>query len=202
MESNELETGIGMTAERQRFVSTEASDDPRVARTGGGIAPDHAAAESVLRVAQQETMAISTLADQKANILFGVSLIMITAVVGILPSVGFTIALMVLGASTVTSALLALVCLYPSTGKKVRGTNPLYFADVARMDLDEFRQRMLDILATGPSIYDTIIVDLHQVSTILLRHKFRYIRLAYGVLIVGLILTVVGVAIDIAVGNI
>ena len=192
-----------MTAERQRFVSTEAFDDSRMARTGRGIAPDHtAAAESVLRVAQQETMAISTLADQKANILLGVSLIMITAVVGILPSVGFTIALMVLGASTVTSALLALVCLYPSTGKKVGGTNPLYFADVARMDLDEFRQRMLGILATGPGIYDTIILDLHQVSKILLRHKFRYIRLAYGVLIVGLILTVVGVAIDIAVGNI
>lgn len=192
-----------MTAEQRRSASTGSIDDRSAAPRAGARGLEHTtAAESVMRVAQQETMAISALADQKANILLGVSLIMITAVVGILPSVGFTIALLVLGASTVTSALLALVCLYPSTGAKSGGTNPLYFADVARMEVDEFRQRMFDILKSGPDIYDTIILDLHQVSKILLRHKFRYIRLAYGVLIVGLVLTVIGVAIDIALGNI
>lgn len=170
---------------------------------GGDLEPhDGSAADYVLRTAQQEAITVSVLADQKANILLGVSLIMVTGLVGVLPSVGFTIALAVLGTTTVIAAVLALLCLVPDLGPSRQPTNPLYFADVARMTFPEFRRRMVGVLATSPSIYEAILVDLHASSQTLLQRKFRYLRLAYSVFLVGLLLTVVAVVIDVAVGNI
>lgn len=166
---------------------------------------DGSAVDYVLRTAQQETMAVSALADQKANILLGVSLIMTTAVVGLLPSTGVTFGLMVLGTSTVVAAILALLSLLPSISSlSANGSapNPLYFAHVAQMPLEEFRSRMGAMLATNPSIYEGIIEDLHAASTVVFNRKYRYLRAAYVAFLTGLLLTVIAVLIDIAVGNI
>jgi hypothetical protein len=186
------------------MVQDERVIDESLPRLGGELEPhDGSAADYVLRTAQQEMMAISALADQKANILLGVSLIIVTAVVGIMPSTGVTIALVVLGGSTVTAAILTLVCLFPSTGDRPdRARNPLYFADVGRMTFGEFRERMVGVLATSPSIYEAILRDLHESATAMLHHKYRYLRLAYGAFLVGLVLTVAAAVVDVAVGNI
>lgn len=156
----------------------------------------------VLRTAQQETIAISTLADQKANILLGVSLIMTTVIIGVLPSTGMTFALGILGVSSAVAAILTLLSLLPSRPITGREPNPLYFVDVADMTYEAYTETMADVLAKTDSLYQAILADLYQSSRFLVSRKFRFLRAAYLVFLIGLVLTAVGVGIDIASGTI
>lgn len=61
---------------------------------------------------------------------------------------------------------------------------------------------MAAVLQTSPMIYEAIVVDLHSSSRMLLERKYRFIRYGYLAFLVGLGATVVGVIVDLAVGNI
>ena len=136
------------------------------------------------------------------GLVLGVSAIMTTAVVGVLPSTGVTVGLVCLGVTTVGAALMALISLLPSTGAKKRPPNPLFFADAARMPYEDFRRLMGDVIESPSAIYEAIVIDLHESATVLLDHKYRFLRLGYIVFIVGLTATVGGVIVDVAIGNI
>ena len=159
-------------------------------------------ADYVLRSAQQELVTISMMADQKANILLGVSALMATAVVGVLPTTGLTIALVVLGCTTFFSASLALVTLLPTRPKLKGDANLLFFEHVSQLDQDDYRVQMHGVLASSEAIHEAILGDVHSASVALEQQKFRFLRWAYGTFIVGLALTAVGVVIDVARGTI
>lgn len=172
-------------------------DDPAALPTSGIGSVDY-----VLRTAQQEMIAISTLADQKANILLGVSLIMTTVVVGVLPNTGMTYALGLLGGASALAATLALLSLLPSRVKDSKQPNPLYFADVAAMTYVEYHATMAATVSDSQQLYGAVLHDLYQSSQFLVSRKFRYLRAAYTVFLIGIGLTLIGVLVDVAVGNI
>ncbi len=159
-------------------------------------------ADYLLRTMQQEAVAVRAMADQKANILLGVSALMVTGIVGVLPTVGLTVALVALGTTTVVSATFALLSLLPTVDGATSEANPLFFGHVARLEFDDYRSRMVEVLQTSPTIYDAIVVDLHASSRVLLERKYRFIRYGYQAFLAGLAATVVGVIVDLALGNI
>lgn len=58
---------------------------------------------------------------------------MVTAIVGVQPTVGLTVALVALGITTVISATFALLSLLPTVDSKGQ-SNPLFFGHAARLE--------------------------------------------------------------------
>lgn len=151
------------------------------------------AVDYLLRSVQQNMVRMTGFADQKANIVLGASLIMVTIIVGLASNDGLSASLAVLGSFTVVSSVCALLAVMPTTRSTSGQRNPIFFGDIAEMTADEFRRVMTDILHKDERLYATWINDVHRQAVILQHTKFRYLRAAYGSFIVGLVATSVTV---------
>ncbi|MFN3254887.1 MAG: Pycsar system effector family protein [Ilumatobacter sp.] len=149
------------------------------------------------RSLHQSLIQLSGMADQKANIVLGASLIMITIIVGIASSSGITASLGVLGAFAVASSVCALLAVMPSTGANPhRRLNPFYFGDIAYLDEDEYRHLAEVAMRDDGALYSEMLRDIGQQARVLQHSKFRYLRWSYGLFIVGLLATSVAVAVE------
>lgn len=182
-----------------RLVSTRHPPNESVGAPGS-LSADIEARPSVdfaMRGMHQSLVQYSGMADQKANIVLGASLIMITIIVGLASSNGITASLGILGAFAVASSVCALLTVMPTTGKNPRRrTNPFYFGDIADMDDDEFRTIVERAMVNDASLYAELLRDAHEQAQVLQHGKFRYLRWSYGLFIVGLLSTSVAVFVE------
>ncbi len=153
-----------------------------------------------LRNLHQSLVQLSSMADQKANIVLGASLIMITIIVGLASSNGITASMAVLGLFAVGSSICALLAVMPSTGKNPqRRNNPFYFGDIAHLDDASYRELVEFSFQTDEHLYGEMLRDLREQSRVLQHGKFRYLRWSYGLFIVGLLATSATMAIELLV---
>lgn len=146
----------------------------------------------ILRTSQQSLTQMSSMADQKANIVLGASLIMITIIVTIASSSGITASMATLGGFAVGSSITALLAVLPSTGANPHDQpNPLYFGDIAYMTAEQHQEALRQLVDREADVYETIAYDIHQHSRTLQFGKFRYLRYSYVLFIVGLLATTV-----------
>jgi hypothetical protein len=158
--------------------------------SGGGFS---SAAIYMLRTAQQHHVQLSAMADQKASILIGASLVVITMLLGQIQSHGFSAPMMVMGVFTFLAALSALFAVTPSLRKSPQSddVNWLFFGAFARLSAEDYQARILSILATDEGIYEAMIRDIYQMGHVLNRKKYRFLSYSYRIFIIGLLLTFV-----------
>ena len=169
--------------------------------------PDpHRASAMMLRVTQANQAQLSAMADQKANIVLGTSVLGLTLLLGRLQD-GLTPSLAVLAVFILASAFFALLTVMPSLPKSSRvdprspGFNPLFFGFFARMELDDYRKHMHGIMDDVDAIQDTILRDIHQAGTVLYREKFRYLAYSYRLLLAGLVLGIASAGVEFLLGR-
>ena len=153
------------------------------------------AVDYLLRTQQQNQVQLILLADQKANIVLTLALLMITVSGGSLLDGSPHPVVMVLLSGALLAALLAILVLIPNLRNlrqsrqwPRRRRNLLFFGHAAALDADDFRAEIARVLAADSYVYDAIAADLHASARVLHR-KYLWLRRSYLVLLVTLVAT-------------
>jgi hypothetical protein len=153
------------------------------------------AVDYLLRTQQQNQVQLILLADQKANIVLTLALLMITLSGGSLLDGSPHPVVAVLLSGALLAALLAILVLIPNLRNTRQsrqcprgGSNLLFFGHAAELDADDFRAEIAAVLAADGRVYDAIAGDLHASARVLHR-KYLWLRRSYLVLLVTLVST-------------
>lgn len=170
-------------------MSADDGDQP-----GEGFPPN---AIHLVRTAQQLTMQLSQMADQKASILMGATFVVFTLAVGQARTGALALPLAILATFSFLSALLAVSAVLPRVGNAPLAalrdgkdhSNILFFGRFAQMDEDEYIAAVKARLRTEEDMYEIMLRDTYQNGVVLARRKYRYLAIAYRLFVAGLTLT-------------
>lgn len=156
----------------------------------------------MLRTVQQHHVQLGIMADQKANILVGVCLVIVTVCLSQVGKGPFPPALGVWGLFSVFAAALGIFAVMPRAPKMSitvsPGSNLLFCGIYSHLSEKDFTDRMLAILQSDTMIYRAMIRDIHQIGQVLHLKKFRYIGYSYRVFVVGLVVSILTMVLDVA----
>lgn len=155
--------------------------------------------ETMFRTAYRTHVNLSSIADNKANIMLSINAIIISIIISsLVPQfgdnprlIGPTVILLVVCLSALTLAILAT---RPKITKgkvtmediKSRKTNLLFFGNFHEMELDDFHYGMMEMITDSDFLYSSMTRDLYFLGIVLAK-KYRFLRLCYGVFMYGLI---------------
>lgn len=156
----------------------------------------------LLRTVQVNTLALSQMADQKASILMGAAFVVFSIAVSRALAGSLPISLTVLGGFAFLSSLFAVMAVLPRSGN---GTVPppdkrnlLFFGHYARMDEAEWNEEIMERLRSDEAVYRTMMRDIYQSGQVLELRKYPWLVRAYRTFAVGLVVTLVVFAVEMA----
>jgi hypothetical protein len=158
-------------------------------------APDGAAhinAIHMLRTMQAHHVMLSSMADQKANILIGVNSVIFAIIVR--DGTAMTLPMLVLAATSSLAAILCMLAVVPAFGSKkpdgpVLPPNILFFGAFTAMSEAQFVHALDAINVDDVKIRRAMARDVYQLGLVLKNKKYKYLGWAYRVFIIGLVLT-------------
>ena len=159
--------------------------------------------QTMLRLTSSNHFHLSEMADRKANILISVNSIIIGVILSILidklsEEPYLTIPVIIFLASCLTTIIIAILSTRPKITEGVfskedilnKKTNLLFFGNFYKSSLEEYQWAMSTLMKDNEYLYSVIVKDIHQIGVVLGR-KYKLIRLAYTVFMVGLIISVI-----------
>ena len=158
--------------------------------------------ETLFRVTIQNQLRSISIADQKANIIIGINTILISifiATVGLVSNVAqlnfisnlnLSLPLTIMVLTSFSSGTLAFFVVRPASSLWTKkNASRLSFRDYQNCTLDNFKKDINQILESPNKIYDSLTTDLYLYGQTVQR-KFRMLRHAYLVFLIGLSLAV------------
>ena len=146
---------------------------------------------------------LSNMADGKASILISVNAIIISVILSILirrieVETHLIIPTLLFLASSLTTTLIAILATRPKVSQGSfsredilnKNTNLLFFGNFYKSKVTEYKWAMNTMMRDPDYLYSTLIMDIHQLGVVLAR-KYRLIRLAYTVFMIGLFVSVI-----------
>jgi predicted metal-dependent HD superfamily phosphohydrolase len=166
--------------------------------------------QTMLRLNSSNHLDLSRMADGKANILISVNSIIISVILSIfidrldadpyllIPTILFL-------TSSVITVVLAILATRPKltegtfTRENIlrKETNLLFFGNFYRSSMDDYLWAMNQMMNDKDYLYDTLVKDIYYLGIVLGR-KYKLLRLAYNVFMLGLIVAVLSFSIAIA----
>jgi len=172
-----------------------AMDEHSAARVCFAHIPERATADNLMRTAQQHHVALSSMADTKANIIITVSSIVLTLSLGRMNDPELRLSVLTLAAFTLAALLLAILAVLPKyqplkwNGATVPGDfNLLFFGHFAEMSRERYLAELSRALQPDGSPYATWANDIYSLGTYLAHHKYRYLRYSYLFFLTGFVL--------------
>jgi hypothetical protein len=160
--------------------------------------PERNTSDVLLRTMQQHHVQLSTMADNKANIVITMSSIVLTLVLGRLSDPDLRVASITLAVFTLLALLLAVLAVLPKyrplklvDGKIPPQFNLLFFGHFAELPRERFLAEIAGALKQDGSVYETMARDTYALGWYLAHHKYRYLRLSYIFFLAGFILACV-----------
>lgn len=145
----------------------------------------------LVRTAMTNHMALSQMADQKANILLGANFLAFTLAVGQFGGGRYSVSLLVLAVTAFFSALLAIVAVVPKTATRIdldrSDANLLFFGTYTTLAQEEWVERIMVRAETDGRVLSTMLRDIYQNGSVLAAKKYRYLGYAFNVFRIGLI---------------
>ncbi|HUP12160.1 MAG TPA: Pycsar system effector family protein, partial [Niastella sp.] len=167
--------------------------------------------QTMLRLTSENHVELSNMADGKASILISVNAIIISVILSVLirrieVDTHLTIPTFIFLASSLATIIIAIMATRPkvSTGNFSRedilnkSTNLLFFGNFYKTQLNEYKWAMTTMMRDPDYLYSSLIMDIHQLGIVLAR-KYKLIRLAYTVFMIGLFISVLAFMIAIMV---
>ena len=158
--------------------------------------------ETLFRVTIQNQLRSISIADQKANIIIGINTILISifiAVIGLVSNVtqlsfisnlNLSLPLTIMVLTSFSSGILAFFVVRPASSLWTKNNaSRLSFREYQNCTLDDFKKDINQILESPNKIYDSLTIDLYLYGQTVQR-KFRMLRHAYLVFLIGLSLAV------------
>ena len=154
----------------------------------------------MVRTAATGHVALSQMADHKANILMGVTFLVFTLSITEFGAGNYRIALLVLVLSAFISAMFAMAAVMPTTTPP-RLTddeldNLLFFGVFTGLEQEEFVRRLMVRSETDGGVLSTMLRDIYQNGTVLRRKKYRYLSFAFRTFRIGLVLAFAAFALE------
>lgn len=146
----------------------------------------------LIRTAQGNTLALSQMADGKANILIGATFVVFSLVITQAFSGELKWSVMCLAVTAFLSAICAVTAITPPIRPNAVPPdqfNLLFFSHFSLMEEEQWTTEMLDKLRSDETLYRVMLRDLYQNGQVLHRRKYRYLALAYRMFLGGLALT-------------
>lgn len=160
--------------------------------------------DTVFRVTLGNHTRLSGIADSKANILLSVNAIIISiALSTIIPKLDspknahLVIPTFIMLISSVITIIFAILSTRPKVTKGIfsrediedKKVNLLFFGNFYKMPIEEYEWAMNEMLKDRAYLYGTMIKDLYYLG-IVLEKKYRLLRIAYNLFMIGLIISV------------
>ncbi len=159
--------------------------------------------ETMFRVTATNNVRLSSMADNKAHILISINAIIISVVLGLIVShlnenrylLWPTIILMTVNLLTIVYAILSTK---PRFSKGVftpdqigsRSVNLLFFGNYFNMNFKDYKCGIDEMMNDGEYLY-TNLTDVIYWQGKTLGRKYKFLRIAYGIFLVGIIISVV-----------
>ncbi len=150
--------------------------------------------DTVLRTAQQNIVALSGIADGKANIMITVCSLVLSISLTQIEDEVLRWPLGALGLFSAAALVLAMYAALPSLGTAPRNRasfNPFFFGHLPHVTQAEYSDRMVETLESDAVMYEEMVTDLYKHSVGLARKKYRSLRYSYLVFIAGVLVTLV-----------
>lgn len=169
--------------------------------------------QTMLRLTSDNHLELSGMADGKANILISVNSIIISVILTVLlrrleVDTHLTIPTIIFLAFSLATIIIAILATRPKItmgtfsredimGKK---TNLLFFGNFHKASLEEYEWGMSQMMRDQDYLYGALIKDIHQLGVVLGR-KYKLIRLAYNVFMIGIIVSVLAFTLAVLIFN-
>lgn len=158
--------------------------------------------QTMLRLTSDNHLELSGMADGKANILISVNAIIISVILTVLLrrleiDTHLTIPTIIFLAFSVVTIVIAILATRPKVTQGVfsrediinKKTNLLFFGNFHKASLEEYEWGMGQMMRDQDYLYGALIKDIHQLGVVLGR-KYKLLRLAYSVFMIGIIVSV------------
>jgi predicted metal-dependent HD superfamily phosphohydrolase len=159
--------------------------------------------QTMLRLTSDNHLELSGMADGKANILISVNAIIISVILTVLLrrleiDTHLTIPTIIFLGFSVITIVIAILATRPqiTQGNFSREdilnkkTNLLFFGNFHKASLEEYEWGMSQMMKDQDYLYGSLIKDIHHLGVVLGR-KYRLIRIAYSVFMIGIIISVI-----------
>jgi len=160
------------------------------------------AIETMFRSAYRVQMDLTSLADNKANMMISINGIIISIIIAaVAPKLDSNPWLLVPAAVFLTGTLVSIVYAILAARPRVSTApitlqdlahsegNILFFGDFANLAKDDFLEGMRELLGDQEAIYDEMILNIYGLGLVL-RKKFALLQVAYTAFMLALILGV------------
>jgi len=158
--------------------------------------------ETMFRVAFRNHINLSSIADNKANIMLSINAIIISiSLTSLIPNLDDNPQLIIPTTILLIACILTIVFATLSTRPKTSlGTftkedihakkpNLLFFGNFHGMPLDEFNWGMSELMKDKDFLYSSLVKDLYFLGVVLAK-KYRMLRICYGIFMYGIIISV------------
>ena len=166
--------------------------------------------QTMLRLTSENHMRLSEMADSKANILISVNAIIISLILSVLMRKievdrHLTIPTMIFLATSLVTIVLSILATRPKitngnfTREDIlnRKTNLLFFGNFFKSELEEYRWGMNTMMRDPNYLYGVLVDDIYYLGKVLGR-KYRLVRIAYSVFMIGILVSAFAFIIAIA----
>lgn len=157
--------------------------------------------QTMLRLTSENHMRLSEMADNKANILISVNAIIISVILSVLirkieVDKHLAIPTFIFLASALTTIVISILATRPKitngnfTREDIlsRKTNLLFFGNFFKSELEEYKWGMSTMMKDPEYLYGALVDDIYFLGKVLGR-KYRLVRLAYGVFMIGILVS-------------
>ena len=180
---------------KKKSASSNGNPELKQINLGRGV-------ETMFRTAYRTHVNLSSMADNKANIMLSINAIIISIIISnLVPKFGDnpkliipTIILLIVCLSALSLAILATRPKI-TTGKvtmediKMRRSNLMFFGNFHEMPLQDFHYGMMEMITDTDFLYSTLTRDLYFLGIVLAK-KYKLLHWCYGVFMYGLIAAV------------
>jgi predicted metal-dependent HD superfamily phosphohydrolase len=169
--------------------------------------------QTMLRLTSDNHLELSGMADGKANILISVNSIIISVILTVLlrrlevdtyliiPTILFLL-------FSVVTIVIAILATRPKVSEGrfnqqdviTKKTNLLFFGNFYKATLEEYERAMRVMMSDTDYLYGSLIKDIYFLGVVLGR-KYRLIRLAYNIFMVGIIVSVIAFTVAVMYNN-
>ncbi|HLF32986.1 MAG TPA: Pycsar system effector family protein, partial [Cyclobacteriaceae bacterium] len=159
--------------------------------------------ETLFRITSKNHIDLSSMADNKANIMISISSILISVLFSVLfgrfdESPDLLYPSMVLALTCLITMIFAILATRPNLTRgtftrqdiEERKTNLLFFGNFHRMPLENYEWGMKRIINDRDYLYSSLIRDIYYLGRVLGR-KYQLLRISYTVFMYGFILSVI-----------
>ncbi len=184
-----------VTEKEEQFTEDLKIDDANSLTTKG--------IQTMLRLTSENHLKLSDMADNKANILISVNAIIISVILGVLmrklqEETYLTIPTIIFLASAVTTIVISILATRPKISEGTfteqdlldKKVNLLFFGNFHKTNFEHYDIAMRQMMKDPDYLYGTLIKDIYLLGVVLGR-KYKLIRLAYYIFMIGIIVSVI-----------